>query len=222
MALKHRAFIFDENNLFKDLERIPFTNVENFSENLYHLTRKLATNAEGAMLKVLPYIRYDEEWFDRSDPEIYKTSGWFLVYLTSKLRSAPDLSSSQPTSFTVLERILQQIGWSEKDISHLIYGEPLSSIVNLSKNPIIASAISFHQYQGGWLSNQDVSLFYYKLREIQEMFYEPQQRLFNSVSDLAAPFYLQPGEIIRKTFVDVLFMLLYAIDNKSALFLIVD
>jgi hypothetical protein len=191
-------------------------------ERLYNLSKKMVNNPDNAMRSVLQYLRFDEQWFDISDPGISRESNWYLVLLASNLKTAPDLSSSQPFSYHVLQKVLRLMGWTIEEIDLLIIGNKLEELIKVC-NPSMFSFFSFPLYNWvGWLTNAKISILYEKLTVNKDTFLNPSDNLLNEVKDLSHHFRLEPDEVIRKSFFDALSMLAYALQNNSSLFLILE
>ena len=221
MALKHRAFTFNINEFYNDLQNV-IVESKLSKERLWELSKEAVGKPSVATIQALNFLRYDQEWFDLSDPDISRESDWYLVFLTSKFKMAPDLSSSQPFSYSILRRVLKLVGWSSDHIDLLIKGSDLETLVKVTNDPIFISSFTFPQYRGGWVNQEDISMLYSKLTLSQEVFFEPSKQLIESVEDLAGYFSLGPDEVIRKSYVEAVCMLSYALQRKNPLFFILD
>jgi hypothetical protein len=225
MAIKHKAFTFHPAHFFRELENVVIVNSKPIMERLYTISKEVVITPSVTMSRALTFLRYDEEWYSNfyTENDIHRSSNWFLVFLASMLKAAPDLSSSQPFSYTILEKILTQIGWDKESVDLLIVGNRLETLLEFSNYSLFRSLFSFDQYRAGWLSEEEVNKLYYKLIMSQGTLCEPPAVLFDgAIVDLAKRFYLTPDEVIRKSFAEAMAMLLAAIERKSALFLVID
>ena len=222
MSIKHKAYIFNLTDLCISLQDAIGEGTKLDIERLYNLSKKRANNPDNTMRNVLQYLRFDELWFDISDPEISRQSNWYLVLLASSLKTAPDLSSNQPFSYYVLQKVLRLMGWTIEEINYLIIGNKLEELIKVC-NPSMFPFFSFPLYNWvGWLTNAEISTLYEKLMLNKDTFLNPPDNLLNEVNDLSQHFWLEPDEVIRKSFFDALSMLAYALQNNSSLFLILE
>ncbi len=222
MAIKHKAYIFNLTDLCNNLQDAMGEGTRPNTERLYNLSKKKVNNPDNTMRSVLQFLRFDEQWFDISDPGISRESNWYLVLLASYLKTAPDLSSSQPFSYYILQKVLGLMGWTIEEINYLIIGNKLEELIKVC-NPAMFSFFSFPLYNWvGWLTNEEISILYEKLMLNKDTFLNPPNNLLSEVNDLAHHFWVEPDEVIRKSFFDALSMLAYALQNNSSLFLILE
>ncbi len=224
MAIKHRAFTFYPGDFFRAFESAVMVDSKPSLERLYIISKEAATHPSVTMSRALTFFRYDEDWYnyDFSDPQSNWDSEWFLVFLASTFKAAPDLSSSAPFSYEILEGVLKIIGWSKESITLLIKGKSLKTLVYAANNPLLTPLFTFPQYRGGWLSEGDIAELYSKLALSEEIFFEHPNQFNTVVADISKRFYLTPDEVIRKSYIEATSMLFSAIQRKSALFLILD
>ena len=117
-------------------------------------------------------------------------------------------------NYEPLSQALLLEGWSNEDIKLLIQGQPLSTLVESSRNPLFIAEFmgGINQY-GGWIPRETVHLFY---RRIEEKVRTPQNNLkrISSVSYQTTTF--------TTAYTNIVHMLDVAFVRKHALFLIVD
>lgn len=222
MSVKQKAYIFNLQELNKTFQNDLLFEPINYMECLYSLARTEAKHPSKAMFSALEHLRYDEEWFDLSAPDISRESDWFLVFLTSKFSIAPDLSSSQPYSYAILGRVLELLGWEQDKIDWLIKGRDLKSLVSKLCHSSFFSEFTFSHYAAGWLDEEDISMLYTELLSLKEIFFEPSKQLLDASNDFSETFFLKPGEVIRKSYIEAEAMLLFALQSNSSLFIIFD
>lgn len=220
LALFHFAYTFNSDDFHGDLkERIVHHGRINI-EQLHQRARSLSLNASDELKQILSSLKYDDEWLNDPDGDNSHAYLWYLINLASVFKPCPSLGNNRfHGSHYVLEAILPIARWESDEIRALIFGKPLSTLLESSEYQIFLPHFTLH---GGCLSNKDIVSIHAHLR-LSTDYFSPQ----SSESRSAIKIYsdnnnMNPIEVLNCAYGDAVDMLETAMKSKESLYLLRD
>ena len=212
------AYSFDPIQFYRMLENNVIVDDKIRLDLLLILAKKLVSDASQIMTRALDNIRFDESWFDTSDPTISYATECYMVALTSVLSDSPPLSN---VSDGTLLRILPLVGWPKDKVELLREGQPLRSLVETSANPLFTATFQRHQY-GSWLSPDAVKTLLFDFQAVESLLRNPNDEMLRSVSEHVVPWTIprqQPRTLIADAYAEIRKRLEAAESRGHALFM---
>jgi hypothetical protein len=219
----HSAYTFSPTDFNAQLVRQLTIRHELFELALHTQAVSTVRNASETTLEVLKRLRFDVEILSTTGKGDSPLSFWYAICLAPYLKVAPSLSGGRCYSaHEVLKRILPILKWGPVDIDQLIYGRPLSEIVQLGQETILISKIRALDQFGGWLPLDSASEVLTRLKEVERCIRAPTPEMVIVLGDIAKRSNTNPDRLIGDSFDDLTLMLKSALDQKGALYLIAD
>lgn len=221
MAIIHRAYTFQAGVFHAQLQRKLAQGVTLFPEYLLDLAKISTRNNSMPVQNILKDIRYDDDWLSISKTDSH-TFLWYMLALANTVDFAPSLSKHFPMGHHILKEVLRQSGWLDKEITLILYGQPLQTLVESAGSVFLAQELVGVDQFGGWLNLDTIIPLLARLQETANPFNFPHREILEKVADFATTWDSEPKNLLLTVYEDANAMLQTAIDRQSALFLILD
>jgi hypothetical protein len=222
MAATHHAYTFDPPGFHTTLLGKVVIDSRLSLEALQNTAVAGVVAATEDTRQVLQVLRYNEEWLDASPSEANYGSEWYMVALSQYLTLAPSLSHRSHFSWSVLEHILPSFDWDQRQIRSLIYGRPLSELVESSgSRPLLDKIRGVDQY-GGWLDLKTAKGLLSRLSRVDTAVHKLANGAHQSVSAYAQLAGQQAEKLMDDAYADAIDMLSAAVNGNQALLLVLD
>lgn len=159
MAIRHTAYGFDAKHFIVSVRSIAYENSLFNSVALHRHaqeTFKTLNLGHPQGRAVLAGLRIDEKSIFLKDADEPESHADFLLLLCKNLVPAPDLSKRVPMGYWVVQTAFPSLGWSEREIHAIVFGDPLETLLDLAL-PEVADAFPEFPQECGWLSSQRCS-----------------------------------------------------------------
>ena len=216
MTIVHRAYTFDQQNFHRRLEQKVIVNGSLDLVMFQKFAKEVVKNADEETMEALQNLRFDEEWLDNPE-DIWSGDEWYVIALAESLTKAPSLSKRLLGSYRVLEMTLAIIGWSSQDITTLLTGANLSSLISASFcRPLMLAFRGSIQY-GGWISNDIVKRLLGLLQETMSNKERLSATLVGAITDYCKMIGIEPESALNSAYADAEEMLNTATGKKDDL-----
>ncbi len=223
MPVTHRAYTFNPLQFHKEVEDRSIIENRFSLDALLKWARYVVSDASEATRETLRYLRFDPEWLDPTDNNVFSTD-LYIIVLAKYLFPAPSLSN-RLHSYAILELILPLAGWTDSQIQLLLRGRQLHTLLEFSANPIFIAEFRDVDQYGGWIETEDAKELISKITIAQQHFLSPGEKELQVLDKVSKfPVYQQQSlqEILRKAYEDATEMLETSIKRNEALFIIFD
>lgn len=223
MAILHRAYHFNAHTFHRTLRPTIFTAGAIDEGKLHDAARAVVTPASPVTQDMLIMLRVDRELLDTPEPDVSRTHLWYLCLLAQSVQAAPSLSNRFRGSYSILERILPRFGWVPTEVTTLIRGLPLHTLVESSGDlALIAEVrIGLDPY-GGWIPLAQARHMLAHLHHHHAAIHTPSDQLQNELSDYAERNNTTPVDLLERGYADAVEMLQATIATEQDLFIILD
>ncbi|MCG8350745.1 MAG: hypothetical protein MI924_23490 [Chloroflexales bacterium] len=222
MAVVHQTYLFDEQEFHQFLERRIIKDDLLLHELLRKLAEETVQDTSPEIQDSLKLLRFDPEWLTDSDPSVSHLHEWYILALARRLSISRSINTRRINNHWVLSQILPTVGWHTADVTLLVSGCPLHTLVEASTNTIFIDEFSVGlDVFGGWLHVAKAHNFLHKLQEEREHLFDPSVlgRL-----ELQHHQYFTPNSalVVEDAYLDAIEMLQPAIATGKSLFIVFD
>ncbi|MBA3874773.1 MAG: hypothetical protein H0X30_37060, partial [Anaerolineae bacterium] len=185
---------------------------------LHTVAKSTVENASDRVKQILSDFKYDKEWLDDPDGDNSQAYLWYTINLMSILKPCPSLSNNRfRHSHLILEKVLPTIGWSNKDVQKLIFGN--SSIVQLLDTADEQALFVNLSLLGGCLAVHEIQIMLLHLEEASEQFHAPSPLITNWMQEFIENSNLSQTDVLKMAYFDCQDMLKTALQRHEALYL---
>jgi hypothetical protein len=223
MAVLHRAYHFDANVFHRTLRSTIFTADAIDDGKLQDAARAAVATASPVTQDMLIMLRFDPELLVTPEPDVSRTHLWYLFLLAQSVQAAPSLGNRFCGSYYLLERVLPLVGWAPTEVTTLIRGLPLHTLVESSGDSALFAElrIGLDPY-GGWLPSTQARPLLARLQQQYSAIHTPSEQLQNALSEYAEWNRTTPTDLLERGYADALEMLQTTIAKQKDLFIILD
>lgn len=218
MALIHIAYTFNSNEFHSYLEKEIIRGGTLHLDLLQNLATSTASSKVLEITDILSLLRVDEDWLiDDEDGLNTPSELWYTLALLPFLRLCSSLNDNRfARSDTILELVLPLAGWSNIEISELIHGKSLSTLLIDYGNNLFLD--EFNVY-GGCLSSNDAKQILEHLKNSEQYFTTQSSKSLIKISEWVNYTDISLPNVLEFAYLDAIDMLQTALERKEALYL---